>query len=123
MKLTPKEIEEGNAVIAEFMGLLACKSPYDGAYTTSDENSSFNIFFNGLLEDESWYEHPKFYNDWNWIMYAWIKFRDTTSVEQAKQGLLTNLVASLASAMPYIEVGEFFKRLARAIKWYNLNKS
>jgi len=66
-----KEIQERNNRIALMLGLKPLSSPYDGAFT-SDENTynPFRIFFNGLLEDESWYHYPKFNSDWNWLMEA-----------------------------------------------------
>ena len=76
--MTQEEIQERNKQIALMLGLKPLKKPYEGAFT-SDENTfnSFRIFFNGLLEDESWYAYPKFHSDWNWLMEA-VEFINNT---------------------------------------------
>lgn len=69
--MTQEEIQERNKQIALMLGLKPLSKPYDGAFTSDDKTyNSFRIFFNGLLEDESWYEYPKFHSDWNWLMEA-----------------------------------------------------
>lgn len=66
-----KEINERNEQIAMMLGLKALPKPYLGAFECNENTvKSFKIFFNGLLEDESWYNYPKFDSDWNWLMEA-----------------------------------------------------
>ena len=69
--MTPQEIQERNKQIALMLGLKPLGRPYDGAFITDDNTDhSFRIFFNGLLEGESWYQYPEFHRNWNWLMEA-----------------------------------------------------
>lgn len=65
------QIEEYNKLCAEFMGLIPLQNPYLGAYTINDSidmSQSFSDLLHSEMEGESWYVHPKFHSDWNWIM-------------------------------------------------------
>lgn len=62
---------ERNEQIALMLKLKPLASPYRGAYKTDHETDFlFKVFFNDLLEDESWYAYPypKFDREYNWQM-------------------------------------------------------
>jgi hypothetical protein len=114
--MTPQEIQERNKQIALMLGLKPLGRPYDGAFITDDNtDNSFRIFFNGLLEGESWYQYPEFHRDWNWIMEA-VQFlhRHFKSKEMYWTGI--------ESYRLYSEIESVFVMISGLAKLYNEKK-
>jgi hypothetical protein len=109
------EITARNYDIAIMLGLKPLKSPYEGAFQTNENTErNFRIFFNGLLEDESWYTYPKFHSDWNWIMES-IKFISNLNTEDFSDDEIMyfediwNLILFTSIENVFIRVSNFAK--------------
>lgn len=128
--MTLKEREEGNALIAEFMGLVALKKPYLGAFTTNGSNEiepSFSVFINDKMVDECWYVYPEFHSSWDWLMPVVEKIHSDTDflvtiyyrsckVFPMNRGVEMDI---LIKEKPTIEA--VWTAVVEFIKWHNKN--
>lgn len=88
-----------NNQIALMLGLQPCNSPYKGAFTV--DSSTFNsTFYVGQMEDESWYIHPIYDSDWNWLMQAVVFINATHN--------MGNKHRDLTYTIQYLMTGGYF---------------
>lgn len=109
-----------NKLIAEFLGYKILTKVYDGAITIQD--GCFNpTFFYNRMEGESWYVYPEFDSDWNWIMLAVEKIKNTIGVKSIdecseEEWFVTTKLTTLTITNPLPVV---YKTVVEFIKWYN----
>lgn len=109
-------INEGNALIAEFLGWK--KDNGDMDYYTVPAPFAIQV-----KAEYTAYEpiEMNFHKDWNWTKLAWIKFRDLSYEAQPK---IENEHAEWCYSLTwYLYSADvpltFFDRLTYAIKWHN----
>jgi len=121
-------IEESNKLIAEFMGLIENKQPYNGSFSLKHNYipSDFTSFIHDQMEDESWYVYPKFDRSWDWLMRVVEKIeklkvcsiiidgRSGCKIKTFDEKFEVQIKANKLTAV-YNSVIEF-------IKWYNEQK-
>lgn len=106
-------IEDKNIVIAEFMGMSQTKvkivelniNSTIWELPTEDQNFSFL----------SRHEHLLFDTDYNWLMKAWVKFRDLNLYNYDYMQLKNTFLNILA----FRTISEAFEALYEAVNWLN----
>jgi len=110
--MTQREINESNKLIAEFMGLIQCGSPYNNSFTVeSNDITSFAQFCRSKMKGESWYVYPKFNTSWSWLVPVVHKIYGNLSSPIQ----LANLELSWSRK----DINEIFQAVVRYIKQYN----
>lgn len=65
-----KDIAVGIKLIAEFMDMVPCDRPYEGAYMAmpSEKEDGFVDFVESQMGENDLYVYPKFDSSWDWLM-------------------------------------------------------
>lgn len=120
-----KEVEEGNRLIAEFMG--AGIEPYPDGHFPGETGYRFKekMPLDAPDSTEGWWWNVnglKFHSSWDWLMPAWVKFRDmkvpVESEEQYYQGYSQQL-HRVSAAITHLLIKDAHEKLVEAIQWYN----
>lgn len=113
-----KELIEGNRLIAEFMGYKFAGDGMSMHYNITKPGGQDWYFGSWLIEgfEEHMRNEIKYHSSWDWLMTAWIKFRNLNIKGEEYDQWLDGLGWYLYSSDEPIL---FFERLVYAIKWYN----
>lgn len=102
-----KEINEGNKLIAKFMGIET--------YYYSGENDM--VKQNGKMQPlENW---AKYHSNWNWLMPACAKFDALMMDDLKDRAKFTEYSDLLDDAVTVYAIEIAFSQLVDCIKWYN----
>jgi len=110
-------IEEKNIVLAEFMGIDVHKLSFL-------KDPTYVRVILGKEEDFDWDSIHDFdpHRDYNWLMKAWVKFRDirfkggSNNPAYWEAGLWEEKIGSAILRKPILEA---FEALYKAVNWYN----
>ena len=109
--MTQSAINEGNALIAEFLGWKK-EGPPKHEYYQAQTGDFFEYTHYRPSE-------MKFHKDCNWMRLVWENFRDLKYTEETPMKLHLNYVARLSQDFAYGTLEEFFHNICIAIKWHN----
>jgi len=105
-----KDIDIGNKIIAEFMGLKH-KPLAKGLYQLQYEHSFSNHGFKEWINEEM----LKFHSSWNWLIPVVKKLIETLPKNSEAWGSLHIVLVSL-------DIKASWKYVVECIEWYNKNK-
>lgn len=105
-----REINEGNRILAEFMGMNL-------QWYKLGNSEDIEVIDSEAYIPEWWRaEELKYDSDWNWLMPVWLKFRDLDIYDPLTFKLKWKISQEIIKTNSPLEV---FKQLVKAVKWYN----
>lgn len=106
--MNEKEIQEGNRLIAEFMGFEKVNdNKYDIVY--KQENNAY-----------VWECQLQYHSSWEWLIPACKKFQNLVMNKQIKPSEeFTQYYESIENAWSLFEIEHLFRTSVEAIQWYN----
>lgn len=108
--MSKEEIESGNTIIADFMGL------HRGERT--------GIWFGELPENKT--DEPietkdlEYKSNWNWLMPTWYKFRDLRFDKEKLEVEHSEWKNKIAHKICWGQTTDAFIEIVEALKWLNL---
>lgn len=119
--------EEGNKLIAEFMGLEMeildlvhyPQGKHEWQVSLLPNIKPFNVY--GSEEDAIQKMNLKYDSSWDWLMPSWQKFRDMR-LSETDEGLnddYSRHLQAIGTAITHYPIEIACERLVRGIEWYN----
>jgi hypothetical protein len=112
------ETVEGNEVIARFLGAVI---PSGKTLTSFLPNIEFCSAIEVQTKNGEYLFRPKdlkFHRSYDWLLPAWVKFRDLKLNDEDDQERHDALIDRVGRKILYAPISEAFTELVSALKWY-----